>query len=135
MRYGDALVGHWAAEDEGHLAVANHHAYERQQEAEARQSHAVRIVVYRVPWRAQIVAHGAVALLPCCCKVESWHTQGANHQPYQSADAPHYLATALLVPHRERVANGQITLHTDAGQEQDAAVEITVTETQRRKCC
>lgn len=46
--YGDTLVGHRAAEDVGHPAVAHHHTHKRQQEAEAGQSHAIGVVVHRM---------------------------------------------------------------------------------------
>lgn len=125
--HGDALVGHGATEDLGHPAVTHHHAYERQQEAEAGQSHAIRIVVYRMLRRAQIVTHCAVSLDSRGGKVKSRCTQEDDHQPHHSADAPRHPATAWLVPHRHRMANAHIALHTDAGEEEDAAVEITKT--------
>lgn len=51
-RHRDTLVGHRAAEDVGHPAVAHHNAHKGQQEAEAGQSHAIRIVVHWMLWRA-----------------------------------------------------------------------------------
>lgn len=132
-RHGDTLVGHRAAEDLGHPPVAHHQTHKRQDEAEAGESHAVWIVGHRKPWRTQIVAHCAVALDSCCSKVNRWRAQDGDHQPNPSADIPGHLATTLLVPHCERMANAHVALHTDAGEEEDAAMQITETET-RKNC-
>lgn len=122
---GDALVGYRPAEDVGHAAVAHHDAHEGQQEAEEGQRHAVRVVVHRALWRAQIVTHGAVSLDSRGGKVERRGAQDDDHQPHTSADAPRQPTAALLVPCGERVADAHVAVHADTGEEQDAAVEIT----------
>lgn len=51
--------------------------------------------------------------------------QGDDEQPHPSTDTPRHFAPALLVPHRQRMANADISLHTDAGEEEDAPMQVT----------
>jgi len=121
---GGAAAGRRAAEDERHAAVARHHAHEGQQEAEAGEHHAVRVVGHRVPGRAQVVAHRAVALRSRGGEVESGRAEDGDHEPHAAADAPRQPAAALLGPHGQRVADAHVAVHADAGEEEDAAVKI-----------
>lgn len=125
-RPGNPLVGHRAAEDLGHAKVAHHHTYEGQHEAEAGQSHAVRIVGQRVLRRAQVITHRAIPLDPRGGEVKRRSAQDGDHQPDSSTDTPRQPATALLLPHCHWMADAHIALHTDAGEEEDATMQITV---------
>lgn len=51
--------------------------------------------------------------------------QGDDEQPHPSTDAPRHFAPASLVPHRQRMANADIPLHADAGEEEDAPMQVT----------
>lgn len=119
------MVGHRTAEDVGHPAVADHHAQEGQQEAEEGQSHAVRVVIQGAFRRTEIVAHCAVALDSSRGKVKSRCAEEEDNQPHPCADAPRHPAAAFFVPHSEGVANPNVAVHTDAGEEEDAAMQIT----------
>lgn len=55
--------------------------------------------------------------------------QGNDEQPHPSADTPRHFAPASLVPHGQRMANAHIPMHTDAGEEEDAAMQVTGGET------
>lgn len=122
----DALVGGRPAQHLRHAAIAQHDAGEGQQEAEAGERHAVRVVVQRAVRRAQVVAHGAVALGARGGEVEGGGAQQHDEQPHAAAHAPHQPPAALLVPDGQRVADAHVAVHADAGEEQDAAVEVTV---------
>lgn len=132
-RHGDALVGHRAAQDVGHAAVAHHHAHEGHQEAQAGQSHAVRVVICRARRSAEVITHRAVSLDPRGGKVKSGRAQGDHNQPDPGADAPRHPAAALLVPHGEGMADAHVALHADAGEEEDAAVQITEKKEEEKK--
>ncbi|KAF3847815.1 hypothetical protein F7725_020843 [Dissostichus mawsoni] len=119
-RPGNPLVGHRAAEDLGHAKVAHHHTNEGQHEAEAGQSHAVRIVGQRVLRRAQVITHRAVPLDARGGEVKRRSAQDGDHQPDSSTDTPRQPATALLLPHRHWMADAHIALQTDAGAAEDA---------------
>lgn len=134
--HGDTLVGHWAAKDLSHPAVTQHDPQKRQEEAKAGQDHAVGVVIYRTCGGAEVVAHCSVPLDSRFSKVKSGGTQGDDDQPHPSADTPRHFAPASLVPHGQRMANTNISLHTDAGEEEDAAMQVTVrTGTQYSYTC
>lgn len=59
--------------------------------------------------------------------MKGWCTQDGDHEPHPTADTPRHPATALLVPHCERMANAQVALHADAGEKKDAAMKIAKT--------
>lgn len=119
---GGALGGRVLAEDHGHPAVAHNHAQERQQEADHGQSHAVGEVIGGATRHAQVVAHRAVALDPRRGKVKSRRAEDGHREPHPSTDAPRHPAAAVGGAHAERIANAHVALHSDAGEEEDAAV-------------
>uniref|UniRef100_A0A670ZE01 Uncharacterized protein n=1 Tax=Pseudonaja textilis TaxID=8673 RepID=A0A670ZE01_PSETE len=57
---------------------------------------------------------------------ESRHALRRHHDPNQGADPPGEALAPFLVPGGERVADAQVALDADAGEEEDAAVEVGV---------
>lgn len=130
--HGDTLVGNWTAKNLNHPTVTHHNAQKRYQEPQAGQGHAVGIVIYRVCGGAEVVAYCAVPLDSRCSEVKSRCTQGDDKQPHPSTDTPSHFRPTSLVPHYQRMANTNISLHTDAGEEEDTAMQVTVSKSNRQ---
>lgn len=81
---------------------------------------------------AEVVAYCAVPLDSRCGEMKGRCTQGDDKQPHPSTDTPSHFTPASLVPHGQRMANTKISLHTDAGEEEDTAMQVTVSKLNRQ---
>lgn len=109
-----------------HFTVEHQDDQERQNEAHAGQGDAVREIFRRALWDAQVVAHGAVALDARRGELERRSAEHHHGPPDTRANDPGEPAPSSFGPRSHRVTDAQVTLDTDAGEKEDAAVQVAV---------